>query len=165
MTQQGALSLRGPGPGSKWHASPTKVYKGEFGAIRLLVPEFERRSFGLRQPCNPYSRLNERLDMIVRKPFGGDQDFVPVGIVSKEYVLVPHSAVFDTVRKALKGVGKDPDSAKTKLVISEYGERMELSVYLPEEYSFEPGDGYPLVLRLECFNSVDGSSRFLAFMG
>jgi hypothetical protein len=42
---------------------------------------------------------------------------------------------------------------------------MALSLYLPEKYQFDPGDGHPMALRLECFNSVDGSTRFRTLVG
>jgi hypothetical protein len=54
---------------------------------------------------------------------------------------------------------------KADLKISEYGERMALSLYLPDKYGCDPGDGHPMALRLECLNSVDGSTRFRALMG
>jgi Domain of unknown function (DUF932) len=109
--------------------------------------------------------LNERFDTIVRLPFGDDETFIPVGVVSKEYVLVPHDAVLDIAAEALKAVKISPCEVKAELTITEYGERVALSLYLPERYSFDPGDGYPMALRLECFNSVDGSTRFRALMG
>jgi uncharacterized protein DUF932 len=56
------------------------------------------------------------------------------------------------------------DNVKVDLALTEYGERMALSLYLPDNFSFDPGDG-AMALRLECFNSVDGSSRFRALMG
>jgi hypothetical protein len=59
----------------------------------------------------------------------------------------------------------DPADVKAELKITEYGERMTLSLYFPEKYSFDPGDGNPMALRLECLNSVDGSTRFRALMG
>ena len=42
---------------------------------------------------------------------------------------------------------------------------MALSLCLPEEYGFKPDDGHAMALRLECFNSVDGSTRLRALMG
>jgi hypothetical protein len=42
---------------------------------------------------------------------------------------------------------------------------MALSLHLPDTYLFDPGDRYPMTMRLECFNSVDGSTRFRASMG
>ena len=109
--------------------------------------------------------MNERLDTIVRRPFKDDQSFIPVGVVSKEYALVPHLAVLEVVEKALGKAKIAAEEVKTELKITEYGERMALSLYLPEKFSFDPGDDHPLAMRLECFNSVDGSTRFRALMG
>ena len=43
------------------------------------------------------------------------------------------------------------------MVISEYGERMQWSCHLPN-FDFDPGDGRPLVLQMNCLNSVDMST-------
>jgi len=129
------------------------------------IPTFERRSFGLTQTDNQRSRLNERLDTIVRLPFRGDETLIPVGVVSKDYVLMPHHAVLDIPTEALKAAEIAPENVRAELTITEYGERMALSLYLPDKYSIDPGDGEVMALRLECFNSVDGSSRFRVLMG
>ena len=42
---------------------------------------------------------------------------------------------------------------------------MALSLFLPPRFEFDPGDGHPMALRLECTNSVDGSLRFRALVG
>jgi hypothetical protein len=42
---------------------------------------------------------------------------------------------------------------------------MRLSLYMPERFNFDPGDGNPMAMRLECFNSVEGSTRFRALLG
>ena len=152
----------------KWFNSLVTFHEGTLSDIRRHIPDFERRSFALTQPGKESSRINERLDTIVRKPFGQDQNFIPVGVVSKEYALVPHTDVLDVVTEALESLESLEASLGavwTELMLTEYGERMELSIYLPEEYSFDPGDGHRLHLRLECFNSVDGSTRFRALMG
>jgi len=52
-----------------------------------------------------------------------------------------------------------------RLLISEYGTRIALSVGLPDDYAFTPRDGHELALRFELFNSVDGSVPFLATVG
>ena len=149
----------------KWLNSPVRFHKGTLTDIRGHIPEFERHSFALSQPNKEWTRINERLDMIIRKPFGEDLDFIPVGVVSKEYVLVPHHAVLDEAAKALE-VAKIPlGDVEAELTITEYGQRMALSLRLPEQYAFNPSDGHPMALRLECFNSVDGSTRFRALMG
>ncbi|MDD2389292.1 MAG: DUF932 domain-containing protein [Desulfobacterales bacterium] len=149
----------------KWFNSSVSFHKGNLQQIRSFVPEFERRAFALTQPGNERSRINERLDTIVRRPFGDDHSFIPVGVVSKGYALVPHLAVLDVAEKALDEAKIAPEEVKAELNITEYGERMALSLYLPEKFSFDPGDNHPLSMRLECFNSVDGSTRFRALMG
>jgi hypothetical protein len=149
----------------KWFNSPVTFYKGTLSEIRTRIPAFERRGFGLTQPGSEQSCLNERLDTIVRMPFGEDTAFIPVGVVSKDYVLVPHTAVLDVATQALDAAKIAPSEVKAELKITEYGERMALSLYLPVKYSFDPGDGHPMALRLECLNSVDGSTRFRALMG
>ncbi len=149
----------------KWFNSPVSFQEGTLKDIRAFVPEFERRPFALTQPGNEHSRINGRLDTIVRRPFGDDQSYIPIGVVSKGYTLVPHQTVFDVAEKALGAAEIVPEEVKAELYITEYGERMALSLYLPKKYSFDPGDGHSMTMRLECFNSVDGSTRFRALMG
>jgi hypothetical protein len=149
----------------KWFNSPVTFQEGTLADIRAHIPTFERRGFGLTQPGSEQSRLNERLDTIVRMPFGEDTAFIPVGVVSKDYVLVPHTAVLDAATQALDAAKIAPAEVKAELKITEYGERMALSLYLPDKFSFDSGDGHPMALRLECLNSVDGSTRFRALMG
>ena len=151
--------------GPKWFHSPVTFHEGTLTEIRAHIPAFERRGFGLTPPGNERSRLNERLDTIVRLPFGKDEAFIPIGVVSKDYALVPHDAVLDVAVKALADAKIKPDDVKAELKITEYGERMALSLYLPDKYGFDPGDGCPMALRLECVNSVDGSTRFRALVG
>jgi len=159
MTVEAALAL-----GVSWHESPVTHVDGSLADIASFLPEFERRPFAASQPGGMKTRLNERYDMIVRKPFQDDPDYVPVGIVSKTYALVPHHTVLNTAVNALK-LAKIPVGGITAdLDISQYGERMRLSLYLPPEYDFAPADGHRMKLRLECLNSVDGSSRFRALM-
>ena len=45
------------------------------------------------------------------------------------------------------------------------GEWMNFRLYFPDEYSHTPSDEQKLNLRLECFNSVDGSSRLVILLG
>ena len=149
----------------KWFNSPVSFYEGSLESIGDYLPQFERRPFALTQPGNESSRMNQRLDMIVRKPCGNDQAYVPIGVVSKGYTLVPHQSVVAVAERALEEAEVTPGEVKAELCITEYGERMALSLYLPERFAFDPGDGHPLTMRLECFNSVDGSTRFRALMG
>jgi len=42
---------------------------------------------------------------------------------------------------------------------------MNFRAYFPDKFSHKPQDGNKLELRLECFNSVDGSSRLVILFG
>jgi hypothetical protein len=159
MNSENAIKL------PKWFSSRVTRHWGTLTEIARLIPTFERRGFALTQTDNKCSRLNERLDTIVRQPFGGDDTFIPVGVVSKDYALVPHDAVLNFATQALNQAKIPLSDVKAELKITEYGERMALGLYLPEKYAFDPGDGHPMALRLECLNSVDGSTRFRAIMG
>lgn len=137
-------------------------YKGSLEEIYNLLPRFERRSFSLTQAGGEQTRLNERLDTIVRLPIGDDLTTVPIGVVSKDYQLVPHTAVFESAAEALRVARINLADVTAELLIAEYGERMALSFFLP--IRFDPGDGHELTMRLECFNSVDGTTRFQVLM-
>lgn len=149
----------------RWFGSPVTSHTGSLPEIARFIPAFERRTFGLLQHTADRSRLNERLDMIVRMPVVGDDSFVPVGIVSKEYRLVQHLDVLGVVATALCRVGLDVDDLEVELKLSEYGERMHLSIRLPAFLGFTVSDGDSMALTIECFNSVDGSTRFRVLMG
>lgn len=160
----------------KWLNSPVREYAGRPLEVRSVLPDFERRNFAVTHPEKLFPSINPRLDLIVRKPIEHvngrlwipdihKDDYIPIGTVSKEYQLVPHKKVFDTAFKALAENDIDPSHTNVEVLLTEYGERMHLSIYLPHLYDFDPGDGHPMAMRLECFNSVEGSTRFKAFIG
>ncbi|MCX7044348.1 MAG: DUF932 domain-containing protein [Candidatus Sumerlaeota bacterium] len=149
----------------RWLNSSLKIDQGPALEIKKLIPEFERRSFGLACPDDSKTCLNKHLDTIVRKPIGESEGFIPVGVVSKDYVLIPHIAVWKAATSALEKAKIDLTQVDSEIGLTEYGERMALSFYLPHEYDHDPSDGNPMRLRLECFNSVDGSMRFRALVG
>lgn len=139
----------------KWGNSPVTSHSGTIAAIRAHLPSFERRPFG----------ANLRLDTVMRLPHEDDPVYIPVGVVSKDYVLLPHTEVLDLAVQALETAAIDPAEVRAELRISELGERMALALVLPGLYQFDPGDGFPMETRLECLNSVDGSTRLRAEMG
>lgn len=150
---------------AKWLGSPVRAYADTLANIGRWIPSFERRVFGLEQRGDELFRLNERLDTVVRRPSGTDQTYVPVGVVSKNYSLVQHTDVLGAALGALAAAGIKPSNLDAELRITEYGERMALSIFLPEEYGFDPGDGHKMSLRLELWNSVEGSVRLRVLMG
>lgn len=139
----------------KWGNSPVTTYSGTLDDVRRHIPSFDRRPFG----------QNLRLDTVVRLPHEDDPGCVPVGVVSKDYVLLPHTEVFDLSVRALEMAKIDSADVRAVLRISELGERMALAFTLPDNLAFDPGDRFPMEVRLECLNSVDGSTRFRAEMG
>lgn len=151
--------------GSRWFKSTVTWHAATIDELRKRIPSFERRTFAVTQADGGVTRLNEHQDVIVRAPIESDSHFVPVGVVSKEYALIQHHAVVDVVLRALEATDISAGDVNAHLQITEYGERMALSVFLPKRYSFDPGDGHPMALRLECLNSVDGSTGFRALMG
>lgn len=160
--QRGSFDSRQPS--QKWFNSPVVVRRDVTTSIREHIPDFERRCFSLHQLDINYTHINSYLDVIVRKPYH-DPHYVPVAVVSKDYKLVPHREVFQVAVKAMENNGIEPSETQSELALSEYGERMNLCIFLPEQYDFDPGDGEKLAMRLELFNSVDGSSKFKVFIG
>lgn len=150
---------------SKWLNSPTTVHAGKLGDVAKHVPSFVRRPFALPSSAEDTFRDHSRLDAIVRLPLNGDADCIPVGVVSKDYALLPHTEVIRAAEQALEAALIDPADVDAELRLTEYGERMALSLRLPDTYLFDPGDRFPMTVRLECLNSVDGSTRFRAMMG
>jgi hypothetical protein len=157
----GGASLRVLLPtSSRWGNSPTTRHVGSIADIRACIPSFERRPFTLSDAISPYLRDNPRLDTVVRLPHNEDPDSIPVGVVGKDYALVQHTAVFDQATKALDVAGINAAAVRAELRLTELGERMSLAFFLPDTYAFDPGDHFPMEMRLECLNSVDGSTRF-----
>ena len=150
---------------SRWMNSAVTLHAGKLTEVSRHVPAFDRRPFALIQSDGIAVRDNARLDTIVRLPLNGDADCVPIGVVSKDYALLQHSSVLDEAVKALEESRIDPASVDAELKLTEFGERMKLSLRLPDNYLFDPGDEHPMTVRLECLNSVDGSTRFRAVMG
>ena len=58
----------------KWGNSPITYHEETLMNIRHFVPDFERRPFTLPQTGDKHHQINKRLDTIVRKPFGSDQN-------------------------------------------------------------------------------------------
>jgi len=102
--------------------------------------------------------------MIVRNPFKNDQHFVPVALVSENYTLIQHTAVYKIILEALNKIEISPDNVTGEIFITKYGERMALRVYLSSKFGFSPGDGNEMELLLECFNSVDATTKFSALL-
>lgn len=143
-----------------WLNRKTLEGEGSINELRQEIPRFERSPFRIG------SEANEYLYLIAREPLNTNylshNDPIPVAAVSKQYRLVQHNEVICRVLNALEKFateGKfvtDPQALGAKLRLSKYGARMWVTILLPN-CQFDPGDGYPIFLTLNCFNSVDKS--------
>ncbi len=141
-----------------WLGSKVTERDLAFPTVLELLPEFERRPFAFYQPDGTLTSVNPRLDTILRKPTKEDHNFQPVGVVGVNYGLVSHRELVNAVDDALRKAGIE-DITRARLTLTEFGERMHLCIVFPDRFSFDPGDGNRIKLRLEVINSVDGSSR------
>ena len=149
----------------KWFNSPVVRYRGVTTSIGDYIPDFERRAFSLYGPDARLTHIHPNLDMIVRRPHRDDPHPVPIGVVSKDYRLIPHREVLRVALEALRENDIDPSGITAHLALTQYGERMALGIFLPGRYRFDPGDGHELAMRLEFQNSVEASTRFKVFIG
>lgn len=130
--------------------SPVVRYSRALEEVREYVPQVERHPLAVL--FNPQAALvafHPRLDAIVCRPVGGKGEAIPVAAVSKDDTLVSHRDVFDLVTSALGKFEIPAGDVLADLALTEYGERMALSVFLPSRFAFDPGDGHPMALRLE----------------
>ncbi len=160
-----------------WNGSPVTQYDGTMMDLRECIPLYERRTFGpalhriadrlldpLFETPAAISGINTFHDVIVRMPLNSDAVEIPVGVVSKQYALIQHRTLFDEASKAIKRVGINLSETTVQLSMTAFGERMHLAILLPEKYNMVLNDDV-LGLRLECFNSVDGSMKFTCIIG
>ena len=149
-----------------WYSRTVKVLKGSIGDLRKEIPYFRRYPFSVES-----GGRNQHLDIIVRKPLKGnqgyllphdDEEHIPIATVSRQYILVQHHDVLDALEAVLNEKGIDPAHLEGELKLTEYGERMWASFTLPThgfnpdvDTWFDPGDGYPVVLKVNVLNSVD----------
>src|SRR3954451_21809673 len=147
--------------GAAWRSRKVQYYAGDWPSIQTVLPEFELRPFsaGPGEPANPFQQT------VMRKPLSATERPIPVALVSRTYSLAPHREVASLCRKGLVNAGIDPSDLRYEVGVSELGEWMNFRIYLPDSYNFVDAHGDPLGLRLECFNSVDGSSRLVILFG
>ena len=144
-----------------WQSRKVRYYAGDWATIQTILPEFDLVPFtaGPDEPPNPF------LLTVMRKPLSAAERSIPVGVVSHTYSLAPHRDVATLCREGLTDTGIDPKKLRYEVGLSELGEWMNFRIYLEGSYSFTDAHKNKLDLRLECFNSVDGSSRLVILFG
>lgn len=145
---------------ASWRSRDVRYYEGDWASIQTVIPEFYLTAFvaGEDDSANPF------LQTVVRKPMSAAERQIPIGVVSHTYSLAQHREVAEICRQGLKNAGIELDGLRYQLGLSELGEWMNFRVYFPADYDFIDSHGN-VRLRLECFNSVDGSSRLMIIFG
>ena len=141
-----------------WKGREVIEHIGTFDEVMAELPTFRCEPFAIEGAENKY------LDMIIREgelSFTDDghrisPDSTPLAAVSKGYSLVQHTEVMETSRDVLETLGYFSPDNKWELNITEYGERIWITVNLAED--FDPGDGHLLKMQLNVRNSVDRSA-------
>ncbi len=149
-----------PGKG-RWRARDVSYWSGPWDRLSALVPFFSLEPFQMAvdAPGNPYMKA------VVRKPVNVTEHPIPVGTVSNTYQLVQHHEVVSRCFDGLRAAGVCPDHLECEVGLTALGEWINFRAYFPDTYNHVPKDGNPIRLRLECFNSVDGSSRLILLLG
>ncbi len=143
-----------------WRSRNVVYWAGKWNQLAGLIPSFEIADFRESQqtPSNPYMKS------VVRLPRTKFEQRVPVGVVSNTYTLVQHTDVVQECLKGIRSAGIDASELRMELGLTELGEWMHMRIIFPENYDFMPRDGKVVKLRLEGFNSVDGSSRLIILL-
>lgn len=146
---------------ARWRARDVQYWSGSFEKMVSLMPSFALEEFtaGAGSASNPHFKA------VVREPRTPMEKPVPVGVVSNAYTLAQHKLVAEKCLDGIRESSVDPAALKCELGLTQLGEWMNFRIYFPDEFSYTPRDKEPLQLRLECFNSVDGSCRLVVFLG
>lgn len=146
---------------ARWRTREIKYWSGAWERLSTLIPEFKTVEwrFTPDTPANPYQKV------VLRLPLTRAEQEIPVGVVSNSYGLAQHKMVVERCLDGLRFAGIDPKELRCELGMTELGEWMNFRLYFPDSYDHTPADGQKLGLRLECFNSVDGSSRLVILLG
>ena len=146
---------------ARWRARDVTYWAGPWTQVKKQIPVFRTEEFRATAgtPANPY------MNAVVRVPRTKFEQPIPVGTVSKTYTLAQHADVGEKCLEGIRDAGIKSDGLKCELGLTELGEWMNLRIYFPKKFSHTPKDEQRLDLRLECFNSVDGSSRLVILLG
>jgi hypothetical protein len=143
-----AIAQRGRLTSLTWDGARVMELIGTVEEIFPQVPVFSRRPYRVGEEENRFK------DEIRREPLRIREESLPIATVSKTYSLVQHREVLSSIFRALKMIRHDISAEPSSLLLSEYGERMQWSCSIPG-MDFDPGDHCPLVLQINCLNSVD----------
>lgn len=161
ISGQSARSIQALSAQSRWRARKVKYFSGSWDQLESLIPTFTKEPFraGPDAPANPHYRS------VMRQPLSAAERPIPVGVVSPSYSLAQHKEVIGQCFVALQRHAIDTSALDLELGLTPLGEWMNFRIYFPTSYDFLAGDQQRVRLRLECVNSVDGSSRLVVLLG
>lgn len=145
----------------RWRARDVTYYRGPWARLKKLIPGFELGPFRVGED----GPENQHLRMVVRRPLNQTENPIPIGTVSPAYSLAPHEEVGELCLRGLAKCGVEQSELRPELGLTQLGEWMNLRFVLPKCFSLIDRSGIETALRLECFNSVDGSSRLIIVFG
>ena len=145
----------------KWRTRKLRYVTGPWSRVMAELPDFSVVPFRLNEgePENPFLRT------VLRHPMTALERPIPVGTVSPNYGMAPHRAVAEQCLKGITDSGISQEKLRFEVGLSELGEWMNLRIYFPEDSKCSFKDGHDMGLRLECYNSVEGSSRLMILLG
>ena len=159
---------------ARWRSRRVRYHRGDWNAIAKVIPAFDLRPFvsvpevgATRTPFQPElgELANPFLQVVTRRPMTSAEAPIPVGVVSRSYRLLQHKDAADMCRATLiEELGVSGEELRHEVGLSEFGEWMNLRIYFPKRPPYVD-DRKELTLRLECFNSVDGSCRLVVLFG
>ena len=152
-----------------WLGLPiAETVHGKIDDISLQLPHFGRQPFAMTSLNGEEVGVNRFMDMVYRMAFRQGEKAIPIGVVSKNYRLVDHQQVLNTVEQALIANQIAVDQVQVTASWTVHGERAHFSFLFPDEPRFvheAHGKDDQMRFRVEVFNSVDGSSRFVIVAG
>ena len=145
----------------RWRSRDATYWSGTWDKLCEIVPSFELADFrvGEGHVPNPYMKS------VIRRPRTQFEQPVPVGVVSNTYGLAQHHDVIEKCFDGIRKVGVDSEGLRCELGLTELGEWMNFRIYFPGEYNYVREVGDRMGLRVECFNTVDGSGRLVIMLG
>jgi hypothetical protein len=145
----------------RWHARDVRYVEGTWEQLYNLLPVFKMEAYRLEPdgPVNPY------MQSVIRLPLTLLERPIPVGVVSNTYRLAQHGDVAEKCVEGVREAGFKSADLRYQVGLTELGEWMNFRIYFPETFDHVPADRNRVGLRLECFNSVDGSSRLVLMLG
>ena len=159
---------------ARWRSRKVRYYKGGWDVVEQVLPDFDLRPFTAVPEVGPHAApfapdlgelANPFLQVVTRRPRDASDPPIPVGVVSRAYSLVGHPRIARLCREGIvDGLDVAAEELGYEVGLSELGEWMNFRIYLPRRFDFVDARG-SLGLRLECFNSVDGSARLAILFG